>query len=178
MSGHPERPRDDVQRLTIGKIVAPQGLRGDVRMLIWTHFPERIPSLRRVYLDEEAEPRRLRSASVRGNVAILSIEGVDTREEAEALRGAVVAIPREEAAPLGEDEYYHFQLIGLQVFDEAGHRLGEVVDILETGANDVYVVRTDEGRELLLPAIKQVVLDIDLERGRMTVRPPEYYEEG
>lgn len=163
-------------RLAIGVIVAPQGVSGEVRMNIWTHFPERIPQLKEIYLDPEPTPRRLRSARLKGGLAILAIEGVTTRDEAEALRGRVVRIGHDQAAPLGEDEYYHFQLIGLTAVDEAGTVLGEVVEILETGANDVYVVRAPDGDELLFPALKDVVLDIDLNEGRMVVRPLEYYE--
>lgn len=164
-------------RLAIGVIVAPQGISGEVRMNIWTHFPERIPHLTEVYLDDEEQPRRLLAARLHKGVAILRIEGVETRDEAEELRGTVVRISPDQAAPLGEDEYYHYQLIGLTVVDEAGNPLGTLTDILETGANDVYVVRDESGKETLIPALRDVVLDIDLERGRMTVRPLRYADE-
>jgi 16S rRNA processing protein RimM len=88
-----------------------------------------------------------------------------------------VRIALDQAAPLGEDEYFYFQLIGLPVYDEAGDRLGELAEILETGANDVYVIRGGPGGELLLPAIKSVILRIDLEQSRIIARPPAYYEE-
>jgi len=171
-----QTPPDQV-RLAIGVIVAPQGISGEVRMNIWTHFPERIPDLTEVYLDDEAQPRRLLAARLHKGVAILRIEGVETRDEAEDLRGTVVRIGPDQAAPLGEDEYYHYQLIGLTVVDEAGNPLGTLTDILETGANDVYIVRDEAGKETLLPALRDVVLDIDLERGRMTVRPLRYADE-
>ncbi|HET7036167.1 MAG TPA: ribosome maturation factor RimM [Thermomicrobiaceae bacterium] len=164
-------------RLSIGVIVGTQGLQGQVKMQIWSHFPERIPELTEIYLDDEASPRRLERAQVSGGIAVLKVQGIDDRNAAEELRGTVVRIPASDAAPLAEDEYFHFQLIGLPVFDEAGTPLGELAEILETGANDVYIVRDRQGRDLLLPALKSVVLDIDLERRRITVRPPAYLEE-
>lgn len=172
----PPTANEPVTQLSIGRIVGAHGLRGDVRLRIWTHFPERIPTLERVYVEGEERPRRLLRARLQGDIAVLALEGVSTREAAERLRGAVVRIDLEQAAPLGEDEYYHFQLIGLRVFDEADRLLGELVEIIETGANDVYVVRGQDG-ELLLPALRSVVLSVDVERGRMTVRPPVYLED-
>jgi 16S rRNA processing protein RimM len=93
------------------------------------------------------------------------------------MRGVVVRIDRSQAAPLGEDEYYQFEILGLQVVDEAGNVLGRVIEILETGANDVYVVQRPDGSELLLPAIRSVILAVDLEQQRLVVRPPRYYDE-
>lgn len=161
----------------IGEIVAAQGLRGEVRMRILTHFPERIHHLKRVFLGDEIQPRNLLSAQIRGNVAILSFEGVTSRELAEELRGFPVRIALDQAAPLSEDEHFYFQLIGLPVYDEAGTNLGQLAEILETGANDVYVIRGGPGGELLLPAIKSVILRIDLEQGRILARPLQYYED-
>lgn len=165
------------ERLSIGRIVGAHGVRGTVKLRIWTHFPERIPELDHVYLDEEPTPRRLLRAQLVGDMALLQIEGISTRNDAEALRGTVVRIDRSQAAPLGEDEYYHFEILGLRVVDETGNGLGTVVEILETGANDVYVVQRPDGSELLLPAIRSVILEVDLERQRLVVRPPQYYGE-
>lgn len=164
-------------RLAIGVIVAPQGVRGQVRMQIWTQFPDRLSTLQTVYLGDEPEPRRLRAVRLKGGLAILTLEGVETRDAAEALRGTVVRVGPGQAAPLAEDEYYHYQLIGLQAVDEAGRPLGELTEIIETGANDVYVVRSPDGRETLLPALKDVILDIDIAQGRMVVRPLRYADE-
>ncbi|MCX7622965.1 MAG: ribosome maturation factor RimM [Thermomicrobium sp.] len=173
---HPQRP-DVPQRLSIGRIIGAHGVRGAVKLRIWTHFPERIPELRHVYLDDEPTPRRLLRAQVLGDIALLQLEGIATRNDAEALRGTVVRIDRSQAAPLGEDEFYHFEILGLRVVDETGQDLGTVVEIIETGANDVYVVQRPDGSELLLPAIRSVILEVDLEHQRMVVRPPQYYGE-
>lgn len=175
-SNLPPKRESQTTQLSIGRIVGASGLRGDVRLRIWTHFPERIPRLERVYLEGEERPRRLLGARLQGDIAVLRLEGIATREAAEGLRGQIVRIDLEQAAPLGEDEYYQFQLLGIEVVDEAGESLGELVEIIETGANDVYVVRGSRG-ETLLPALRSVILDVDLERGRMTVRPPLYYED-
>ena len=164
-------------RLSIGVIVGSQGLDGALRMNVWTQFPDRIPRLKQVYLGDEPQPRRLRSARLQRGLAILFLEGVETRDAADAMRGTVVRIGPEQAAPLAEDEYYHFQLIGLDVVDEAGNRLGTLAEILETGANDVYVVRAQDGTETLFPALKDVVLSVDLAVGRITVRPLVYEDE-
>lgn len=147
-------------------------------MRIWTHFPERIPELTHVYLEDEPSPRRLLRAQLHGDMALLQLEGITTREEAEACRGAVVRIDRSQAAPLAEDEYYQFEILGLRVVDEDGRDIGHVVEIIETGANDVYVVQQPNGEQLLLPAIRAVILEIDLEHQRLVVRPPRYYDEG
>lgn len=177
-----EQPRDPAsegppERLTIGRIVSPHGIRGEFRMYIYTHFPERIPELSGVYIGDEPEPRRLLRARLQGNLAIMRVEGVTSREMADELRQAPVQIDFEQAAPLEEGEYYHFQILGLIAFDDDGNRLGEVVDIIETGANDVYVIRGGENQELLLPALRENVPEIDVENGRMLVRPPRYADE-
>ncbi len=163
-------------RLAIGVIAAPHGTRGEVRMQIWTHFPEHIQQLNSIFLGDEERPRRLRQARIQKGLAILSIQGVRSREEADELRGTVVRIEREQATPLEEGEYYHFELIGLDVFTEDGTRIGSLADIIETGANDVYVVKDDEGNEHLFPALTEVIPEIDLENRRMIARPLSYWE--
>jgi len=99
---------------------------------------------------------------------LLKLGGCDDRNGADELRGMLVQIPLKEAAPLEEGEYYHFQLIGVRVETESGEWLGQVVEVLETGANDVYVVRGPWG-EVLLPAVNDVILELDLELRRMVV---------
>jgi 16S rRNA processing protein RimM len=101
---------------------------------------------------------------------LLHVEACSDREAAEAFRGAEVRLRLEEAAPLPEGRFYRWQVIGLQVVTEEGRALGVVREILETGANDVYIVAPESGRELLLPAITSVVRQIDLEGGKMVVR--------
>lgn len=154
--------------LVIARIVAPQGVRGEVRAEIVTDFPERFRRTRTVYVGEP--PRRYeltRSRLQRGQV-VLKLAGVESRDEAEKLRGQVVSVPVQEAVPLPPGEFFWHQVVGLRVEDVGGRDLGRVGDILRTGSHDVYVVETPEG-ELLLPAIKQVIKAIEPERGRMVV---------
>jgi 16S rRNA processing protein RimM len=164
------------ERLAIGVIVGPHGTRGEIRMQIWTHFPDHIQDLTSIFLDGEPLPVRLRHVRISRGLAILSLQDITTREAADELKGKVVRIDREQASPLEEGEYYHFELIGLDVFTEDGSRIGSLAEIIETGANDVYVVRDDEGKDTLFPALNDVVPEIDIEHRKMTVRPLHYWD--
>lgn len=144
-------------------------------MQIWTHFPEHLAEIQTVYLGDEERPRRLRRIGASRGHATLSLQGITDRESAEELRGTVVRIDRAQAAPLEEGEFYQFELIGLAVETESGEPLGTVAEIIETGANDVYVVRDNDGNETLIPALKDVVPVIDPEAGKMIVRPLNYW---
>jgi 16S rRNA processing protein RimM len=119
-------------------------------------------------LGDGLEPRRVERQRLQGKRVVLKLEGIDDRTTAESLRGALVSVPIEAAVKLPPGEYFWHEIIGLRVEDGAGRPLGRVVEILETGSNDVYVVRSPD-RELLLPAIKDVVRGIDRERGTMRV---------
>ena len=100
---------------------------------------------------------------------VLRLSSVTDRTEADSVRGALLTVPEEEIAPLPQGTYYHFELIDMQVFSDEGESLGVVVEILDTSANDVYVVRSDGKPDLLIPAIREIVLDVDVDAGRMTV---------
>jgi 16S rRNA processing protein RimM len=104
-----------------------------------------------------------------GSMLLLELEGIDSREAVESLSGLLLEVPEDELPELPEGQYFRFQVLGLAVYDEAGRPLGHIEEIIETGANDVYVVRDTEG-ELLLPAIDSVVLQVDLLERRMTVQ--------
>jgi len=155
--------------LAIARVVAPHGVRGEVRCQIITDFPERFAHTRQVAIGPSHTTYRVvRSRFHRGQV-ILKLEGVDTVEAAERLRGQLVEVPLSEAVALPHGHYFWHQILGLVVETVQGERLGRIVDILETGSNDVYVVRRPDGGELLLPAIRQVVRRIDLERGVVVI---------
>lgn len=171
----------------IGEVVAPQGRRGEVRVLPLTDWPERFRLLRRVFL---VPPRRGQSGAdgvaeesllecqlekvwFRRQFVIIKWAGCEDISAAEKWRGALVAIPRAEVLELPPDRYYLFQIIGLTAVTESGEVLGEVVAVRPTGANDVYVVKRPgrgRGKELLLPATREVIREIDLEGRRMVVR--------
>jgi 16S rRNA processing protein RimM len=171
-SGAAETP--EPRYLLVGRVSRPHGVRGELRVEIITDYPERLSEHTHFYLAHPGSPttvRRFPAEKVRihRDVALLKLVGCDDRNAADELRGLLVQIPVEEAVPLEEGEYYLYQLIGVQVETEDGEGLGKVVDVIETGANDVYVVRGPRG-EVLLPAIEDVVLGLDLESKRMVVR--------
>ena len=159
--------------LAVGRILRPHGIRGELRVGILTNYPEWLGQHAYFYLASPDLPEIARRYPVEKlrrhkKVLLLKLGGCDDRNAAEELRGQLVQIPIEEAVPLEEGEYYYFQLIGVRVEAESGESLGQVVDVLETGANDVYVVRGPQG-EVLLPAVKDVVLKLDLEARQMVV---------
>lgn len=151
----------------MARIVGAKGLAGAVRIELLTDWPERLAPGSRVFLDDEAEPRGVRELQAGGRVPVLALEGVDTREGAEALIGRYLEVVARE---LPEGSYYWHQLTGLRVLDEGGTQLGELVEVFRAGENEVYRVVTDDGGELLLPAIHDVVRRIDLQAGTMVVR--------
>jgi 16S rRNA processing protein RimM len=157
----------------VGRILRPHGVRGEVVLEVLTDFPEALPG-KTVYIvfeGAETPPDRLAVDSVRWHRGrlLLRLSGLDNRAAVEGLRGALVQIDVSHAEPLAEGQYYHHQIVGLRAVTGEGEFLGRVSAVLETGANDVYVVETPEGGELLLPAIRDVVQKIDLPAGEMTV---------
>ncbi len=151
--------------VSIGRIVAPVGVRGEIKVQPLTDFPERFDPGAIVWLDGDAVA--VQSSRWQGRLVYLKLEGVDDRTAAEALRSKELQVP--DAAPLEEEGvFYQHDIIGLSVHDLSGKILGEVSEILSTGANDVYVVRGELG-ELLVPAVEDVVKEIDSVGGRMIV---------
>jgi 16S rRNA processing protein RimM len=155
------------QLLAVGRVVRPHGVRGELLVESLTDFPEHLAEVDIVYVGDEAEPHPLAAARLHRDQLLLRLADCTDRDSAEQYRGQLVQIEARAAAPLPPGTYYHHQLIGCRVVSDDGDDLGELVDILETGANDVYVVATPDG-ELLLPAIQTVILDIDLAERRIT----------
>jgi 16S rRNA processing protein RimM len=153
--------------LLIGEITAPQGLHGEVRVYPHTDFPERFAELTEVGLrrDSDVQVIPVVKSRVNGRRIVLQLQGVDTIDQAEALRGVHLVVPKSQAVPLGDDEYYHHQLLGLEVVTTEGESLGRITHIWPTGANDVY-----ETPIALIPAVKEYVREIDLAQGRMLVQ--------
>ncbi|MGC9025803.1 MAG: ribosome maturation factor RimM, partial [Chloroflexia bacterium] len=141
--------------LIVGEVVAPFGLRGEVKVLLDTDFPELLLAATHLYIGDPPIRYAVEWAQqVRGMVR-LKLAGCDSREAAEALRGRSVQVRLEEAPSPGEGEYYYYQLIGLEVWSEEGEYLGRVVEVFPTGSNEVLVVRGGP-EEILLPAIEEV----------------------
>lgn len=163
------------EHLAVGVIVNVHGLRGEVRVELHTDFPERYAPGVVLLMGEELTPTVIRSARPHKNQMLVQFEDVGSREAAEALRGQWLFVHQDDAIQLDEDTFWIHELIGLTVQNEKGEILGRLDDVLETGANDVYIVKPahDLGvRELLLPAIADVILDVDIEKGVMTVAVP------
>lgn len=157
------------QLITIGKVLSPHGVRGDVRVLPLTDFPDRFFHTAAVYLDNGASVA-ITDVRKHGRYLLLHFNGYDTPETVAALRGSLLRVPRTALVPLPPGHYYVFDIIGLAVYTADGCRQGTVTDVLTTGSNDVYVVSPPNGKELLVPALKQVVLSIDIDGGRMTIK--------
>lgn len=155
--------------LAIGYLRRSHGLRGEMVMEIHTDFPERLRRGRKVYLGEGHHPTEIASVRPHKEGVLISFLGIQTPEEAANWRNQWVYVRADELPPLPPGQYYAHQLIGLQVVDEQEQVLGELVEILDTPANKVYVVRRTNGKELLLPAIPQVILDICLETREIRV---------
>ena len=157
--------------LRVGVISSTHGARGEVKVFPTTDDPARFEELETVLLDTGKEKLELEIAGVKffKNMVILKFKGYDSINDVERYRGKDLWITREQAVPLGEDENFVADLIGLAVVTDGGETLGTMKDVMFTGANDVYVVERENGKELLLPAIKDCILDVDLENGVMTV---------
>ena len=154
---------------TIGTIVNAHGIHGEVRVLPSTDDPERFALLKSVFIiiNKNQIEYTMERTRLHKSFVVVKLRGVDDRTAAEQMVGGILRIPPELALPLMEDEYYHRDLLGLRVVTEAGELLGVLTDILETGANDVYVVRS-EWEEILIPAVKDCIIYVDKEC--MTVR--------
>ena len=158
------------QMLRVGVITSTHGVRGEVKVFPTTDDAKRFKTLKKVILDGR-EPLELSIGQVKffKNMVILKFKGYDNINDVETWRQRDLLITRDQAVELKEDEYFITDLIGLTVVNEEEAVLGRVKDVLETGANDVYVVELTGGKELLLPAIKDCILNVDLEGGRMKV---------
>lgn len=161
--------------IIIGEIVAPHGNRGAVRVLPLTDFPERFFEMEnvRVFVQNAMHVYPVENASRHRRFILLKLAGVDDIGQAENLRGALIKVPRSETVPLPPGHYYVFEIVGLKVWSEEGAFIGKVGAVFKTGANDVYSVSSPNGKEILVPAIKEVVREIDVGAQRMVVRLPE-----
>ena len=176
----PENVPSGPQYLVLAQVLRPHGIRGDLSVKMMTDYPERLKDLDVVYIGSEPEkPRNLsrqRMAWVRrakNDHWLLHLEGVDSREAADLMRSKYIFVSLKDAVPLEADEVYLFQIMGLEVQTTQGEVLGRLVDVIETGANDVYAVQSERYGEVLLPAIPSVIININVDTGTMTVELPE-----
>ncbi len=162
--------------IAVGKIVAPHGVRGDVRIIPLTDFPNRFQSSLVLYLSDYSS-LVVRRVKQNNKFLLLNFEGFDTMTSVESLRGQILYVKEKDLVVLPKDQYYIFEIIGLQVYDETGLNLGTVSDVLQTGSNDVYVVEKQGKAQLLVPALKEVVRKIDISGQRMVVKLQEEWIE-
>ena len=157
--------------LRVGVIANTHGIRGEVKVFPTTDEKERFKDLKKVILDMGKEQKVLEIQSVRffKNLVILKFKGIDNINDIEMYKGKDLLVTREDAVPLEEGEYFIADLLDLDVYSDEDGKIGVLYDVMQTSANDVYVVKTEEGKEILLPAIDECILDIDLEENRMTV---------
>jgi 16S rRNA processing protein RimM len=155
--------------LAIGFLRRPHGVNGEMIMDLHTDFPDRIKAGRKVYIGEKHEPMTFDGVRAHGQGLLVHLPGIDTPETVGRFRNHWVYVKASEVPPLPEGQHYKYELVGLHVVEENGSPLGELTEILETGANDVYIVRNENGKEILLPAIPPVILNVDMTSRVMTV---------
>ena len=158
-------------RFQVGVISSTHGIAGEVKVYPTTDDPKRFKKLKSVLLDTGKELRELEVSGVKffKQMVILKFRGYDKIEDILPYKGKSLYVTRENAVRLEKNEYFIADLIGMKVYEEDDSCLGELTDVLQTGANDVYVVKMENGKDVLIPAIRQCILDVDIEAGRMKV---------
>ena len=164
------------QMIIVGVITGAHGIRGQVMVESLSDYPEiRFATGAELYLEKQGRTVRVLAASQHKGLYLLSLDGIEDRDAAQNLLHTYLLVPRDTLPELPEGEYYHFQLVGLQVY-EGDTLLGELTEVMQTGANDVYIIKGAPGSkhpEILLPALKSCVQQVDLAAGRMYVNIPE-----
>ena len=155
--------------LVVGRVIAPHGVRGEVKVEVQTDFPQRFQPGAELWLEGETDPVHVLSARPQRDFMLVLFDGTPSRDEAELLRGRDLLVPRSQAIALPEGEYYSDELEGLLVRTTGGEELGVLVDVWWTAANEVYVVEGKWG-EILLPAVAEVVQEVDLQNRQMVVK--------
>ncbi|MCD6452965.1 MAG: 16S rRNA processing protein RimM [Dehalococcoidales bacterium] len=153
--------------LVIGQVLGPCGIEGKLKVAVITDFPQRFTPVATVYINHQ--PMTISSTEWRRGTVIIKLDTINSLEQARKLRGNTIEIPHHHQ-PLPQEHYYLFQIIGLRVQTTQGKQLGKVTEIIAARNNDIYVIRGDGG-EILIPAIKEVIKSVDLDRGQMVIKP-------
>ena len=164
--------------LAIGRLGKPHGLDGSVILYILTDFPERLKKGKNVFIGDEHIPASIWSIQEHPRGFIIKFKEFSQIDQIEKFKTQFVFVDGSELPPLPNGEYYHHELIGLNVFDNIGLKIGILMEVLETGANDVYVIKDENNKEILYPALLSLIEKIDLEQQVMVVKPLEYYNQG
>jgi len=166
-----DRTTDDAADwVLIGVIAGAHGVKGEMKVDLETDFPDRFKRLRTVYAGKDHVPTQLAGARRLQDRVAIRMDSITDRDAAQALRGTLLYIPSSDIMPLPAHTYYRDQIVGLQVVTTAGDVLGTITEILVTGSNDVYVARHEQ-REVLIPALKDIVREVDVTGGRMVIEP-------
>lgn len=157
---------------TIGKIVAPFGLRGELKVVSLSDIPDRFAKLDFVYVGSDHIRYAIEGVRpYKGDLVLLKLAGIGDINAAEPLRNQDTYIPLDQLAELPPDSYYQHDILGLQVYTLADHHVGVISDIIATGSNDVYVIKDQDGRQFLIPAVKAIIKQVDLIRRKMYIDP-------
>ena len=159
------------KRLEVGQIVNTFGIKGEVKVTPFTNDIKRFDDLKKVYVTSRKDSKLYKVESVRyhKNMVLLKLESINNPEDAEMLKNSYLEIDREDAIPLEEGTYFIADLIGLEVYSDEGNLLGKIEDIYNTGSNDIYVVKDELGKQILLPGIKEVIKDVQIENAKIIV---------
>jgi 16S rRNA processing protein RimM len=164
--------------LVLGKLRRAHGVMGEIPLEIYTHMLELLTPDSLVYIGEAHHPYKIESTRYKNDLLLLKFFTVNDRTIASTLTNELVYVTVDQLPSLPDNEYYLHELISLDVFREDGSYLGVLTEILETGANDVYLIEDDTGKEILIPATEEMILEIDIENNKMVVGKMEWYSEG
>lgn len=161
--------------LEVGKVINTHGVRGEIKVIPLTDDPNRFYDLNEVFVEKNNSliKHKIEGVKLSKNTVILKLSGIDSMDDAEALRNFYLKIDRKDAVSLPEDSFFISDLIDCTVYDLDGQRLGLLKDVLQTGSNDVYLVKNESGKEILIPALKSVVHKVSVSERSITVAIPE-----
>ena len=170
-TGHSQDTRPDSDEIAVGRIKGSWGLGGDLLIESLTDFPDRFSP--GSILNLEGRPARVESSRATRRGLVVKLDLVDDRTEADSHKGKLVTVPGGDVRPLPDGSYYQYQILGLGVWTVDGEPLGKVKEVLSTGSNDIYVVARTGGGEVLIPALESVVVEVDIDGGKMVVDLPD-----
>jgi len=156
---------------SVGRILKPQGIHGEVKVQIITSFPEHFYDLTTVFIKSSTyQAYSIEKVRLSDKFAFLKFRSIDSRNDAELLRNKELYIPEEELRKLESDEFYIHDLIGLDVYDQDDQRIGEIIDVQSFSEYDLYVLKDGQGREQLLPAVKNIIHSVDMKKKKMVIK--------
>lgn len=158
--------------IAVGKLRRPHGLHGEILMEVLTDFPERLEVGKEYFIGDDSRLLRIKEIRNHNKGLLVLFEGYDVREEIGKFSNSLVRVSMDSLPELPRGEYYFHQLTGLKVIDKSGKAIGILKEIIETGANDIYIIESPKGDEILLPAIEEVILDVNLDEGLIRVCLP------